>query len=628
MADEWQTGPSGSGGDDWGSGNANSGGDGWGNGNTHNNSGDDGWGNGNANDNSNTNGDAFNTEELREALPPPPPVVQVVPEALEGWVQPTIYDYSDNQDVEWESGARVYEWDGEEGEIGPEHPELELQLFGDPANREHHGIDFTRIASIQLYQEGPTRVEPITTFEEANLHPAMLRNVELAGYTVPTPIQRYCLPAISAGHDVIAIAQTGSGKTAAYLIPILNKLMGKAKKLAAPRPGPSYRHGIDRQYRAEPLVVIVCPSRELAIQIFNEARKFCYRTLLRPCVVYGGPPLREQVAQLAKGCDVLIASPGRLIDFIERPDILSLRRLRYMVIDEADEMLHDDWRNEFTTILEGGEQEEGNVKYMLFSATFPKAARDLAKTHLAETHVRLRVGRAGSSHGNIKQNVYFTDPYLKKQALLDRLQSLPPTRTIIFVNNKRTADELDDFLYNSGIPCASMHSDRTQKEREATMRAFRSGKAPVLIATGVSARGIDVRNVMHVINYDLPSIDHGGIEEYTHRIGRTGRIGYRGLATSFFTERDEPMASVLTRTLMETDQEIPDFLEKYKPKSGRLTFEADSDFDENDIAGMEDPVDENSPPDEFGGYNDNGTDAGQNGKESAPGSPKMEGDGW
>lgn len=405
--------------------------------------------------------------------------------------------------------------------------------------------------------------------------------------------------------------------------------MGKARKLAAPRPDPSYRHGIDRPYRAEPLVVIVCPSRELAIQIFNEARKFCYRTLLRPCVVYGGGPMREQVAQLAKGCDILIASPGRLIDFIERPAILSLRRLRYMVIDEADEMLHDDWKSDFTTILEGGEQEEGNVKYMLFSATFPKEARDLAKTHLAETHVRLRVGRAGSSHGNIKQNVIMTDPYLKKQALLDLLHSLPPTRTIIFVNNKRTADELDDFLYNSGIPCASMHSDRTQKEREATMRAFRAGNSPVLIATGVTARGIDVRNVMHVINYDLPSLEHGGIEEYTHRIGRTGRIGYRGLATSFYTDRDEPLASVLTRTLMETDQEIPDFLEKYKPESGRLTFEADSDFDENDIAGVGDPVnDEYASPDGFASYDNNGTDAGENGKESVTGSPKVEGGGW
>jgi ATP-dependent RNA helicase DDX3X len=156
---------------------------------------------------------------------------------------------------------------------------------------------------------------------------------------------------------------------------------------------------------------------------------------------------------------------------------------------------------------------------MLFSATFPKAARELAKTHLAETHVRLRVGRAGSTHGNIKQTIIYVDPSRKKDALRDLIHSLPPTRTIVFVNNKRTADELDDFLFNLGLPCTAIHSDRTQKEREAAMRAFRAGTSPILIATGVSARGIDVRNVMHVINYDLPSMSHGGIEEYTHRIG-------------------------------------------------------------------------------------------------------------
>ncbi|KAM7221002.1 putative ATP-dependent RNA helicase [Rhypophila decipiens] len=584
------------------------------------------------------NTDAFDTKELKEALPPPPPVNQIEPEALEGWEKPTKYDYTAEDPDKWESGAQVYEYvakDDEDGEIGPEHPELELELFGDPAKRHHQGIDFTRIAAIELYQEGPARVEPISKFEDAGLHPAMLRNVVLAGYTAPTPIQRYCLPAIGAGYDVIAIAQTGSGKTAAYLIPILNKLMGKTKKLAAPRPDPTtYQPGLDRPYRAEPLVVIVCPSRELAIQIFNEARKFCYRTMLRPCVIYGGGPIREQIVQLQKGCDVLVASPGRLIDFIERPEILSLRRLRYMVIDEADEMLHDDWQAEFTAILEGGEQEEGNVKYMLFSATFPKAARDLAKTHLAETHVRLRVGRAGSTHENIKQNIIMVDPPMKKKALFDLVNSLPPTRTIIFVNSKRAADELDDFLYNQGIPCASMHSDRTQKEREATMRAFRAGKCPVLIATAVSARGIDVKNVMHVINYDLPTIDYGGIEEYTHRIGRTGRIGFRGLATSFYTERDEPLASVLTRTLMETNQEIPDFLERFKPQSGRLTFEADSDFDENDIVGADDLVDENNPPIDLEAL-ENGGEAYQNGFDTKGGgfeetaaSPKMEGGGW
>lgn len=164
------------------------------------------------------------------------------------------------------------------------------------------------------------------------------------------------------------------------------------------------------------------------------------------------------------------------------------------------------------------DQDESQIKYLLFSATFPKPIRDLAKNYLSADYVRFRVGRAGSTHANIKQTVVrvVND---KRQSLVGLLSTVPPCRTIIFVNSKRTADSLDDFLFNMNLPCVSMHSDRTQREREAAMRAFRAGKAPILIATGVSARGIDVRNVLHVINYDLPSMEHGGIEEYIHRIG-------------------------------------------------------------------------------------------------------------
>lgn len=384
----------------------------------------------------------------------------------------------------------------------------------------------------------------------------MLENVVLAGYDNPTPIQKYTIPSILQGYDVIGIAQTGetlshrlchrrtnwlflgSGKTAAYLIPILSKLMGKAKKLAAPRPNPAtFQRDVDR-VTAEPLVLVVVPTRELAVQIFNEARKFCYRTMLRPCVVYGGTPLRDQIDLLCRGCDVLIGTPGRLVDFIQRPNILTLRRLRYMIIDEADEMLDQDWGEDLDKILNGGgkfvrcfcngtmlthetEQDVGNVKFGLFSATFPKAARDLAKSHLAASHVRFRVGRAGSTTANIKQVVLQAERHEKRNVLIQLLEEMYGMRTIIFVNSRQEADNLDDFLYNLKLPVTSMHGDRTQQEREAAMRAFRSGNAPILVATGVTARGIDVRNVMHVINYDLPSMDHGGIEEYTHRIGTT-----------------------------------------------------------------------------------------------------------
>lgn len=156
----------------------------------------------------------------------------------------------------------------------------------------------------------------------------------------------------------------------------------------------------------------------------------------------------------------------------------------------------------------------------MFSATFPKICRELAEQHLAHNHVRIRVGRAGSTHDNIKQDVIYAEAHAKRQCLLDLLMSMPPARTIIFVNSKRTADEIDDFLFNLNFPCTSIHGDRTQREREDSLRAFRKGKSPVLIATGVSARGLDIHNVMHVINYDLPSPQYGGIQEYIHRIGK------------------------------------------------------------------------------------------------------------
>ncbi|KAH7317202.1 P-loop containing nucleoside triphosphate hydrolase protein [Rhexocercosporidium sp. MPI-PUGE-AT-0058] len=538
-----------------------------------------------------------------------------------GWVAPVKYDYEtynkttkelaeaqasglgesvDPEDIgvggiavgDWAGNASVFVWNDDFGDVAPRFPDLEKQLFGSE-NHVRTGIKFEKVNQIEVQQEGAIRIKPIKSFADAGLHPVMYENVQRCGYEVPTPIQQYTIPSVIEGHDIVACAQTGSGKTAAFLIPILSKLMGKAKKLCAPRPNPATfipGEGV----RAEPLVLIVAPCRELATQIFDEARRFCYRSMLRPAVVYGGGPLAEQIRQLEKGCDVLIGTPGRLCDFINRPHLLTLRRLKYMVIDEADEMLNTDWEAELKQIMSGGDQEEGNIKYLMFSATFPKMARELATQHLAHNHVRIHVGRAGSSHANIKQDVVFVEPQAKKQALLDLLLSAPPARTIIFVNSKRTADEVDDFLFNSNIPCTSIHADRTQREREDSIRAFRSGKTPVLIATGVSARGLDIHKVMHVINYDLPSTQYGGIQEYTHRIGRTGRIGNLGLATSFFnSSRDEDIAPSLVKLMLETQQVIPDFLQSYLPDgftvddAGNVTgnfadlkFE-DADEDEN-----------------------------------------------
>ncbi|PHH82039.1 hypothetical protein CDD82_7187 [Ophiocordyceps australis] len=510
---------------------------------------------------------------------------QVVPTNIPGWVQSETVDYTvsdENAAQTWDGNQTIYQWDDEYGDVGPKFPDLEKELFGVPENRlKRTGLDFSKIAQIEVQQEGPVKIDPIVSFKDAGLHPLMLENVQLSGYVNPTPIQKFTIPSILQGHDVIGIAQTGSGKTAAYLIPILSKLMGKAKKLAAPRPNPAtFVEGRD-EIVAEPLVLIIVPTRELAVQIFNEARKFCYRTMLRPGVVYGGTPILEQFKLLSRGCDILVGTPGRLVDILQRGRILTLRRLKYMIIDEADEMLDFSWDEALNHILAGSEQDAGSVKFGLFSATFPKEARELAKKQISASHVRFRVGRAGSTTENIQQNIILATDQDKRQLLVKLLEDIPGVRTIIFVNSRQAVDSLDDFLFNLQLPVTSLHSDRTQVEREAALRSFRKGAAPILVATGVMARGIDIQNVMHVINFDLPSIEHGGIQEYTHRIGRTGRIGHRGIASSLFDEeRDESLGSVLVRTLMETNQPVPDFLQHHMPQGTEdIKFETESDFD-------------------------------------------------
>ncbi|KAJ6009391.1 hypothetical protein N7522_004407 [Penicillium canescens] len=497
-----------------------------------------------------------------------------------GWTNPVPFDYGnpDKNSRDWAGIADRYEWDPEFGEVGPPNEELEQQLFrGNLIQRVGDRLDDLNAYTVRV--DSDATIQPVTKWEDAGLHPVMLENISLCQYTAPTAVQSYAVPAILAGHDLISVAQTGSGKTAAFLIPILSKLMGKARKLAAPRPNTSegFNSATDA-VRAEPLVLIVCPTRELATQIFDECRRLCYRSMLRPCVVYGGAPSGLQREELQKGCDILIATPGRLLDFMSQTHVLSLRRVRYTVIDEADELLQADWEDEFRRIMSGGDvNEDADHHYMMFSATFDKEFRQLAKEYLSDDYVRLRVGRAGSSHSNVTQHVIYADSDKKMRAIYDLIVSMPPVRTLVFVNSKEQVDFVDDFLYNSGIPSTSIHSGRTQREREDAIRAFRTAKCPVMVATGVSARGLDVINVLHVINYDLPSAMHGGITEYIHRIGRTARIGNEGLATSFYNDRNEELATELVKILIECKQQVPDFLEGYRPEGDVLEFDDDSD---------------------------------------------------
>ncbi|KAL8873133.1 MAG: hypothetical protein Q9174_001349 [Haloplaca sp. 1 TL-2023] len=492
----------------------------------------------------------------------------------------TIDDYQEAPS--WAADAHRYEWSDDFGDVGPEDKELEQMLFH-AEERMAVGDHLAQLTDISVTLESENHVNPIVSFDDAGLHPIVLANVKSCGFKIPTPIQAYCLPAVLQNLDVIGVAQTGSGKTAAYLIPTISKLMGKAKKLCGPRPNvtaPDFdlrTHGV----RAEPLILVVAPTRELATQIFDEARRLCYRSMLRPCVIYGGAPSGEQMSQLRKGCDILIATPGRLLDFLQRNNLVSLSRVKYTVVDEADEFVSGDWETEMDVIMGGADANaDSDHVYLFFSATFNKAARMVAKKHLSTDHVRIRVGRAGSTHTNVVQKIVFVEESKKREALWDLLMTMPPARTMIFTNWKKEADLLDDFLWNKGLPSTSIHSDRTQREREDAIRAFKYGKAPILITTGVAARGLDVKHTLHIINYDFPS----DINEYVHRIGRTARIGNLGLATSFYNDKNDSIAEDLVKLLLESKQEIPDFLEDVKPEDGKLEFDDDSGAEEEEEA--------------------------------------------
>ncbi|KAG0166377.1 hypothetical protein DFQ28_005964 [Apophysomyces sp. BC1034] len=472
----------------------------------------------------------------------------------------------------WASNRARYEYNenavGEDG-VAPRDDKLEAELFEADADAQQTTLDFSKYDSIRKVVMRGAHPPEITSFDEANLHPVMKENVRLAKYARPTPVQSLSIPIVTAGMDLMACAQTGSGKTAAFLVPTLSALFGRAKELAKPRPAP-YEY---RTFKAEPLVLIIAPTRELCSQIFDECRRFTYRSMLRPCAVYGGADTLSQLRQLERGCDILAAAPGRLMDFIERGKI-GLNRVKYLILDEADRMLDMGFEAVIRTIVEKkGLSPERQT--LMFSATFPRTIRKLARDFLRPDYLFLKVGRVGGTTNSITQKVMYVEEDEKREALRSLLNSQPPSRTLIFVETKRSADSLDQFLYERSFPSTSIHGDRTQMEREDALLAFKSGQCPILVATAVAARGIDIRNVMHVVNYDMPN----DMDEYIHRIGRTARVGKSGLATSFYNERSSNLATELTKLLKENQQEIPDFLEPFV--TDQITW--DEDLDEEDI---------------------------------------------
>jgi ATP-dependent RNA helicase DDX3X len=373
----------------------------------------------------------------------------------------------------------------------------------------------------------------------------------------------------------MACAQTGSGKTAAFLLPLISKL------LQSPPP-PTDRFS----RKAFPLALVLAPTRELACQIQDECKKFAFRTGLKSAVVYGGSPIGYQLRTLEQGCDILVATPGRLVDIMDR-DKVSLAQIKFLVLDEADRMLDMGFEPQIRKIVEHRDMTRRGIRRtLMFSATFPKEIQQLASQFL-EDYIFLAVGRVGSTTDLVTQHFVKCDEYEKSNALL-KLVRESQGLTLIFVETKKQAESLGNLLASKGFPATSIHGDRAQKDRTAAIRTFSTGKTPFLVATNVAARGLDIENIAHVINYDMP----GDIDDYVHRIGRTGRAGKPGMSTSLITPANANIIPKLIEILEEAGQELPRWLDEMKfdrsykkprhfgrgPKFGGTDFRRDGGF--------------------------------------------------
>uniref|UniRef100_A0A673H861 RNA helicase n=1 Tax=Sinocyclocheilus rhinocerous TaxID=307959 RepID=A0A673H861_9TELE len=427
--------------------------------------------------------------------------------------------------------------------VPPPPPEEESSIFSHYAT----GINFDKYDDILVDVSGSNPPKAIMTFDEAGLCESLRKNVTKSGYVKPTPVQKHGIPIISAGRDLMACAQTGSGKTAAFLLPILQRLM--ADGVAASK----------FSEVQEPEAIIVAPTRELINQIYLEARKFAYGTCVRPVVVYGGINTGYTIREVLKGCNILCGTPGRLLDIIGRGKV-GLSKLRYLVLDEADRMLDMGFEPDMRKLVGSpGMPSKEDRQTLMFSATYPEDIQRMAADFLKVDYIFLAVGVVGGACSDVEQTIVQVDQYSKRDQLLELLRSTGNERTMVFVETKRSADFIATFLCQEKLSTTSIHGDREQREREKALSDFRTGQCPVLVATSVAARGLDIEQVQHVVNFDLPS----SIDEYVHRIGRTGRCGNIGRAVSFFNpESDTPLARSLVKVLSGAQQEVPKWLEE------------------------------------------------------------------
>ena len=346
-------------------------------------------------------------------------------------------------------------------------------------------------------------------FDELNIDERILRAIEDMGFEETSPIQTQAIPAVCEGIDVVGQAQTGTGKTAAYTIPMLMKIDPQIKK---------------------PQAIVLCPTRELAVQVAEEIRKLAkYMSDIKVLPVYGGQEIVRQIKSLKTGVQIIVGTPGRVMDHMRRKTV-KFDNINMVILDEADEMLDMGFREDMETILTEPPEDRQTV---MFSATMPKAIMDIARNFQKDARI-IKVVRKELTVSNIEQFYYEVRPKNKTEVLCRLIDIYNPRLSVVFCNTKRQVDELISELKGRGYFADGIHGDMKQQQRDRVMDDFRSGKVDILIATDVAARGIDVDDVDMVFNYDIPQDE----EYYVHRIGRTGRAGRSGMALSFISGKE------------------------------------------------------------------------------------------
>jgi ATP-dependent RNA helicase RhlE len=363
------------------------------------------------------------------------------------------------------------------------------------------------------------QTEQSITFEELGLAPEILEAVRDAGYERPTPIQAEAIPLALKGRDLIGLAQTGTGKTAAFTLPILDRLIG----------GP-------RRTRA----LVLTPTRELAMQVDESVRKYANSAEIDVAAVFGGVPLDPQEKKLRKGVDIVVATPGRLIDHLERQNVI-FDDLEILVLDEADRMLDMGFAPQINKIVA---QIPTYRQTLLFSATMPPEVEALARKYLRKPIV-VQIGRRSAASSLVTHAVYPVPRERKGALLVELLRDVKSETVLVFTRTKHGADKVVRDLERAGIKATAMHADKTQAQRTKALEQFKSGVINVLVATDIAQRGLDISGITHVINYDVPQQP----EDYVHRIGRTGRVAATGDAFTFMSPDEIAMVRSIERVL-------------------------------------------------------------------------------